>query len=92
VAEDAWRQELRGATARDDGPGVVHLLTGQLWPGDSLQLIGDGLLVALRQQAQGVGGLAARCAGLLRTRDWDGDEELADALQAGLGTAPIRLL
>lgn len=92
VPESEERTELRGALARGDGAGVVQLLTGRPWPEDALQLIGDGLLVALRQRVHGAGELVARCAAMLRTREWDGDEELADALLARLGTAPTRLL
>lgn len=86
------RAELRSATWRGDGAGVIHLLTEGPWPEDSLQLIGDGLLVALRQQTDGAEELADRCAAVLRARGWDGDEELADSLQARLGRVPTRLL
>jgi hypothetical protein len=82
---------LRGAIGRGDGAGAVHLLTGRPWPEDTLQLIGDGLLIALRQQVDCAGELAGHCAALLRTRGWDGDEELADSLQAQVGTAPTGL-
>lgn len=84
------RAELRGAIWRRDGAAVVQLLTGP-WPEEALQLIGDGLLVALGEQVDGAGELAARCAAMLRARGWDGDEELAEELQSRLGTAPIRL-
>lgn len=83
---------MRGALASGDGACVVHLLTGRPWPEDALQLIGDGLVVALRQRVHGAGELVARCAAMLRTREWDGDEVLADVLLARLGTAPTRLL
>jgi Uncharacterised protein family (UPF0158) len=92
VPEREEHKELRGALARGDGAGVVHIQAGRPWPDDTLQLIGDGLLVALRQQVEGACDLAAQCAAMLRTRGWEGDEELADSLQARLGTAPPRLL
>ena len=85
------RADLRGAVWRGDGAGVLHLLTARPWPEDALQLIGDGLLVALRQQVNGTDEAANKCSALLRDRGWDGDEELADSLHARLGTAPARL-
>lgn len=92
MAVREWRTELRAAIWSGDGAGVVLLLEAGHWPEDSLQLIGDGLLVALRQHSAGAGGPAGRCAALLRTRGWDGDEVLADSLEARLGAAPTRLL
>jgi hypothetical protein len=67
------------------------LLIGKPLPLDALQVIGDGLLVALRQEVQEASGLADECISALRGRGWRGDE-LADSLEARLGAAPIRLL
>jgi hypothetical protein len=92
VPPDDARTELRVAVYLGDGAGVVGPMLGRAWPEDALQLIGDGLLVALRQNTEGAEELAGRCAGLLRARGWDGDAELADQLSARLGTAPARLL
>ena len=50
-----------------------------------LQLAGDGLLDALAKDVEGAVELAAQCAAALRERCWDGDEDLADQLQAALG-------
>ena len=86
------RAELRGAVARRDAGGLVQLLIGQPLPDDGLQLIGDGLLGALRQEVPEAPRLAGECASALRVRGWEGDDELADSLEARLGTAPIRLL
>lgn len=72
---------LRIATYANDGADLVRLLAGMRWSEDALQQIGDGLLVALRQNTDGAGELASRCAAQLRVRAWEGDEELADALQ-----------
>src|SRR5581483_5768485 len=36
--------------------------------------------------------LAAECAGRLRQRGWDGDDELADQLDAACGMAPVPML
>lgn len=83
---------LRGAVARGDGAAVVHLLGGGIGAGDCLQLVGDGLRIALRQHVDGAGELAGRCAVLLRQRGWEGDDELAALLEAALGEAPAPLL
>ena len=87
-----FRSELRGAVYRGDGPAVVALVGDQLLPGDALQLIGDGLVVALALQTQGAADLAVACVRALRERGWDGDDELADQLGALLGTGPTPLL
>jgi hypothetical protein len=88
VSSSEERSQLRGAIARRDGAEVVELLTGRLWPVDALQLIGDGLLVALSQQVDGAAPLTEVCVSALRARGWSGDEELADMLQAPTGGAP----
>ena len=78
--------------ACSDGEGVVQFLIGKPWPEQALQLIGDALQVALRQEVTEAPGLAGECIVALRARGWEGDEELADSLESGLGTAPSRLL
>ena len=89
---DEKRNELRWAVYRADGAAVVALLNGVQWPDHALQLIGDGVLVALEQGVPGVSGLADTCAELLGRRRWDGDDELATALLARLGKVPTPLL
>lgn len=91
MADRDERADLRGAIARGNGAAVVDLLADRPWPQDTLQLIGDGLLIALRQHVHGARDLADRCAKLLRTRGWDGDEELAASSHARLGEAPTPL-
>ena len=59
---------------------------------DALQLIGDGLLIALGQRADGGSPLGAECAAALRARAWAGDVELADVLERRMGAMPVRLL
>jgi hypothetical protein len=72
-------QELRGAVYRGDGQAVLAALRER--PLESvLQLAGDGLLVALRQQTGGARELAGACLNALRERVAEGDEELAAAL------------
>lgn len=82
---------LRSAFFVGDGQRVVDVLSREVWP-DVLQIVGDGLLVALLQQAEGAGEMARRCAGELRDRDWAGDDELADQLDAALGDRPAPML
>jgi len=77
---------------RGDGPAVVTLLRDQSLAEDALQLIGDGLLVALTQNTKGATRPADACRAALRERGWDGDDELADQLDALLGTGTIPLL
>ena len=55
-------------------------------------MIGDGLLVAMAQHIEDAAGLADACASALRDRGWDGDDELADQLDALSGAGPIPLL
>lgn len=57
-----------------------------------LQLVGDVLLLALNRDTTGADSLAAACADALRVRGWDGDEELADALQSARGAPTPTLL
>lgn len=81
---------LRSAVYNGDG-SVVGVVCGRL-TGDVLQLAGDGLLDAVTQDVEGAVELAAQCAAALRERCWDGDEDLADQLQAALGQGPAPLL
>ena len=83
---------MRGAVYRGDGPAVVALASDQVLPGDALQLIGDGLLVASILHTSGAADLAVACERALRERDWDGDDGLADQLGALIGTGPTPLL
>jgi hypothetical protein len=85
--DDRQLANLRGAVYRTDGPAVVVALSAQDWR-DVLQLAGDGLLAALAQDVQGAPELAGRCAAELRERAWEGDEDLADQLEAALEVRP----
>ena len=84
--------QLRSLLARGDGAGVVAALSGAPWPDDSLQLIGDGLVAAVRTGANGSVELARVCVIALGERRWDGDQELAEALEAALGAGPTPML
>lgn len=49
------------------------------------QLAGDALLLALATDVAGAAPIAERCAAALRSRRWEGDEELALQLEAACG-------
>jgi hypothetical protein len=85
------RTQLRLLLAQDDADRVLEGLADD-WPADALQMAGDGLLRALVGGASRAADLARRCATELRSREWDGDAELADLLEATLGIGPIPLL
>lgn len=76
------RSALRAAVYRRDGAAVVHLLRGVGDYDDSLQLAGDGLIAAVNQRVDGAAELARDLVVALRRRGWDGDDELADELDA----------
>jgi hypothetical protein len=82
---------LRGALYRADGRALVVALSTADWDA-VLQLAGDGLLVALGQGVDGAPLLAGRCAAALRERAWEGDDDLAEQLEAALGQQPAPLL
>jgi len=79
-------RDLRGAVYAADGRAAMVAIERR--PDlDTLQYVGDGVLLAL---AQGVTGAARRAAlhiTALRSRDLDGDEDLAIELEALLGLA-----
>lgn len=83
--------EIRGAVFVCDGERLLVLLSQEYW-GDRLQLVGDGLLVALVQNMETASKLARQCALGLRERGWDGDHDLADQLDAALGEKPAPML
>lgn len=83
---------LRSTVVRGDHAELVTALRREPWPADSLQLIGDGLLAAVRDGADGSADLAHACVTALRERRWRGDQELAEALDAALGRGPIPML
>ncbi len=85
------RTQLRLLLAQDDSDRVLDGLADE-WPADALQLVGDTLLRALVGGTSRAADLARRCATELRSREWDGDAELADLLEATLGIGPIPLL
>lgn len=87
-----WAGQIRGATYRGDGAGVVaHLRADTEWL-PLWQLVGDGVAVALAQRVDGARSLATDCVAVLRERGWTGDAELADQLDGLAGTGPTPLL
>jgi hypothetical protein len=83
---------VRAAVYRGDGRAVVELLGGVGAEDDSLQLAGDGLIAAVMQRVDGAAELARELVVGLRQRGWDGDDELADQLEAQLGSGPAVML
>jgi hypothetical protein len=86
------RSALRAAVYRGDGPAVVDLLGDVGADDDPLQLAGDGVIAAVMQRADGAAELARDLVVALRQRGWDGDDELADQLEAQLGRGPVAML
>jgi hypothetical protein len=85
------RATLRVAAYRADWLGLVAALSALRWD-DALQLAGDGLVVALAQEVDRAPELARRFVEALRERAWDGDDLLAERLEAALGDGPLPLL
>jgi Uncharacterised protein family (UPF0158) len=86
------RSALRAAVYRGDGPAVVDLLRGVGADDESLQLAGDGVIAAVMQRVDGATELAREFVVALRQRGWDGDDELADQLEAQLGSRQVVVL
>jgi len=94
VTHDPWRKNLRIAAAEHDAAAVAQL--GEHMPDDGLQHAGDAVLVALAVDPDAVAAVAAQLVEALRARFWDGDAELADAIENMLGRrsstlAPIEI-
>jgi hypothetical protein len=86
------RSALRAAVYRGDGRAVVERLGGVGAGDDSLQLAGDGLIAVVMQRVDGAAELARKFVVGLRQRGWEGDDELADQLEAQLGSGPAAML
>ena len=86
------RSALRSALYRADGPAIVSLAAEVLQTADALQLLGDGLLAAVDQHAEGAIEAASACGAMLRQRGWDGDDLLADHLEGLVGAGPALTL
>jgi hypothetical protein len=88
--EDPVRR-LRGAIYTGDAATIVAVLP-RLEPAQCLQLAGDGVVIALGQQARGAREQAQDWVEKLRDRGWDGDDELADQIEAQLGSRAASML
>ncbi|MGA2014235.1 MAG: UPF0158 family protein [Solirubrobacteraceae bacterium] len=88
----AQRAALRAAVYRGEGPAVVDLLDAVGAGDDQLQLAGDGLIAAVGQGVGGARELAGDLVVALRQRRWDGDAELANQIEAQLGSGSAALL
>jgi hypothetical protein len=82
---------LRAAVYARDGASAVAALRDAAIA-EVPQLAGDGLLTAIGQNVPGADRLARVCIARLRERASDGDDDLADELEAALGIAPQPLL
>jgi len=90
VAHDDWRKQLRIGVAQHDGTAIVQLLEDDV-PDEGLQHAGDAVLCALVAEPGAAAEVAMRIASALRARCWDGDDELADAIEVALGRRPTAL-
>jgi len=88
---DQRDSELRSAVFVGDGQRLVAVLLQEPWE-DRLQLTGDSLLIALTQGVDRASELASECASKLSARGWEGDEDLAEQLDAALGEQPAPML
>jgi len=76
--------------AQHDAATITGLLDDEL-PEEGLQHAGDAILCALATDPNPAEHVATRLVGALRARFWDGDTELADAIEAALGRKPTTL-
>src|ERR1700750_912909 len=84
LSTDEGHISLRIRVPAEDGTAVVEM-TGPAAPENGLQAFGDWVLAALEQHADGAAEAARRMIGALRERGWEGDDVLADQLDALLG-------
>lgn len=84
LSTDESHISLRVRVATEAGTAVVEM-TAPAAPEDGLQVFGDWVLAALEQHADGAAQAARLMIAALRERDWEGDDVLADQLDALLG-------
>jgi Uncharacterised protein family (UPF0158) len=77
-------QEVRRVLYDGDG-GAALAVARSLGLEGPLQMVGELVLLALDHNASEAAEFAAQCSGALRVRGCDGDEELADAIDAARG-------
>jgi hypothetical protein len=88
LSTDERRISLRVKVPVEDGTAVMEM-TGPAVPENGLQAFGDWVLAALEQHADGAAEAARRMIAALRERDWEGDDVLADQLDALLGSGAM---
>ena len=86
MSTDERHISLRVKVPVQDGTAVVEM-TGPAAPENGLQAFGDWVLAALEQHADGAAEAARLMIAALRERDWDGDDVLADQLDALQGSS-----
>lgn len=79
-------QEVRRILYGGDGAAALAVARS-LGLNGPLQQLGDLVLLALAHDASNAAEFATQCSGALRIRGWDGDQELADAIDAARGFA-----
>jgi uncharacterized protein UPF0158 len=84
LSTDEGRISLRVKIAVEDGTAVVEM-TGPAAPENGLQALGDWVLAAVEQHADGAVEAARLMVAALRDRGWEGDDVLASQLDALLG-------
>ena len=89
LSTDEGHISLRVKVPVEDGTAVVEM-TGPAAPENGLQIFGDWVLAALEQRADGAAEAAHLMIAALRDRDWEGDDVLADQLDALLGSGAIQ--
>jgi hypothetical protein len=82
MGHDVWLESLRRAAGDPDALG--RALAEDL-PTDALQHVGDALLTVLELPGTHLTGAVDRLVDRLRVRQWNGDDELADALDHVIG-------
>jgi hypothetical protein len=88
LSHDEGRISLRVKVPVEDGQAVVEM-TGPDVPENGLQVFGDWVLAALEQHADGAAEAARLMIVALRERGWEGDDVLADQLDALLGSGAV---
>jgi hypothetical protein len=88
LSTDEGRITLRVKVPVDDGTAIIEM-TGPAAPENGLQAFGDWVLTALEQHADGAAEAARSMIAALRQRDWEGDDVLADQLDALLGSGAM---
>jgi len=81
LSTDKGHISLRVKIPAEDGTAVVEM-TGPAVPENGLQAFGDWVLAALEQDADGAVEAARLMVAALRERYWEGDDVLADQLDA----------